>query len=33
MKFQNQAWLCLTIFDFEAHIMLNYSRCRTSGMG
>jgi len=23
MKFQNQAWLCLTVFDFEAHSMLS----------
>jgi len=22
MKSQNQAWLCLAVFDFEAHIML-----------
>jgi len=23
MKFRNQARLCLTIYDFEAHIMLS----------
>jgi len=23
MKFRNQAWLCLAIYDFEAHIMLS----------
>jgi len=33
MKFWNQAWLCLAVFDFEAHIMLNFSRYRITGMG
>jgi len=23
MKFRNQTWLCLAVFDFEAHIMLS----------
>jgi len=23
MKFRNQAWLCLSIYDFEPHIMLS----------
>jgi len=26
MKFQNRALLCLAIYDFEARIMLNFSR-------
>jgi len=26
MKFWIQAQLCLAIYDFEAHIMLNFSR-------
>jgi len=25
MKFQNQARLCLAIFDFEAHILLTHA--------
>jgi len=33
MKFQNQARLCLALSDFEARIMLNFSRYRTTGMG
>jgi len=32
MKFRNQARLCLAIYDFEAHIMLNFSRCWTPHM-
>jgi len=32
LKFRNQARLCLAVFDFEAHIMLNFSRYRTTGM-
>jgi len=39
MKFWNQAsyandiklWLCLANYDFEARIMLNFSRCQTTG--
>jgi len=33
MKFWNQARLCLAINDFKAHIMLNFSRYRITGMG
>jgi len=33
MKFRNQARLCWAIYDFEARIMLNYSRYRTTGTG
>jgi len=32
MKFRNQAWLCLAIYDFEAHLMLNFSRYQTTSM-
>jgi len=33
MKFRNPARLCLAVSDFEAHIMLNFSRYRTNVMG
>jgi len=33
MKFRNQTRLFLAIYNFEAHIMLNFSRYRTTGMG
>jgi len=32
MKFR-KAQLCLAIYHFEAHIMLNFSTYRTTGMG
>jgi len=33
MKFRNQARLCLAVSDFEAYIILNFSRYRTTGKG
>jgi len=33
MKFWNQARLCIAVIDFEAHIMLNFSRYRIISMG
>jgi len=33
VKFRNQAWLCLAILDYEAHIMLNFLKFRATGMG
>jgi len=33
VKFRKQARLCLAVSDFEAHIMLNFSRYRTTDMG
>jgi len=32
MKFWIRARLCLAIYDFEVHIMLNFSRNQTTGM-
>jgi len=31
MKFRIQARLCLAVYDFEVHIMLNFSRYQTNG--
>jgi len=33
MKFGNPARLYLEIFDFEVHIILNFSRYQITGMG
>jgi len=32
MKFRIQARLCLAIYDFEARIMLSFSRYQNTGM-